>query len=154
MDYVLKTLIKTAGSAQEIDLEGDKISIGRDPSNRVCIDQGSVSSRHAQILMEGEVAPSIEDCDSSNGTFLNGDRLVPYQPAKFKAGDVIKVSDVEFLVCERERTTDIQVVPLRERRKNKTTTGKVEAAPKDETDSVAIVPPSKKDHGRGQITTP
>ena len=49
-------------------------TIGRLPSNTICVGDGSVSSNHARILRtpEGFV---LEDLQSRNGTFVNGERV-------------------------------------------------------------------------------
>lgn len=64
---------------QAYDLEGDSILIGRDPEADVVIDNVSVSRRHAEIRRDrgGWV---LEDLDSSNGTFLDGERLETARP--------------------------------------------------------------------------
>ncbi|MBN2143263.1 MAG: FHA domain-containing protein, partial [Candidatus Aureabacteria bacterium] len=53
----------------------DKISIGRDPSNDICIDQDGLSRAHA-ILEIGEKTITVLDFNSTNGTFINGKKIV------------------------------------------------------------------------------
>ncbi len=49
----------------------NNLTIGRDPKCDVCIDDGSVSRRHAQVsYISGQWW--LEDLGSSNGTLLNG----------------------------------------------------------------------------------
>ncbi len=63
--------------------------IGR--SNAICqivIDDESVSRQHARLLYEhGRIL--LEDLNSSNGTDLDGDRLVPYSPVRLTSGAVV-----------------------------------------------------------------
>ena len=99
---------------QDIDLYGDRITIGRDEKNRIAIDQSFVSSRHAIITRDDEGSYFIEDCESSNGTFLNNVRLKK-EKRYFKDGDKIKIGKLELLV-ERRNKNAISVVPLRQRR--------------------------------------
>jgi len=62
--------------------------------------QGYVSRTHARVQKNDAGAWEIVDLDSANGTFLNGQKLVPYQPAAFKIGDTITFYDIKFLVSE------------------------------------------------------
>ena len=49
----------------------NNLTIGRDPKCDICIDDGSVSRRHAQVsYISGQ--GWIEDLGSANGTLLNG----------------------------------------------------------------------------------
>jgi len=64
------------------ELGEDDVIIGRSPSSDFVIGFASVSGRHALISVETSTEAStegnqyvIEDLDSSNGTFINGERL-------------------------------------------------------------------------------
>ena len=76
-----------------IDLGEDEISIGRHPSNRLCIPSTWVSRRHCRITQAKDKC-TITDLDSSHGTFVNG---VPVKERILKHGDRIAVSDSLFL---------------------------------------------------------
>jgi FHA domain/Domain of unknown function (DUF4388) len=69
------SLTNTGEPADVHPLLDDEQVIGRDPTSAIVIADGSVSSRHARILRtpEGFV---IEDLQSRNGTFVNGERIV------------------------------------------------------------------------------
>jgi len=58
--------------------------IGRDPGCDVVINDSSVSSRHARILIEPEA--KVSDLNSANHTFLNNVRVMD---APLRSGDVI-----------------------------------------------------------------
>lgn len=51
------------------------------------LEQG-VSRRHARIYTRDSVC-FVEDLDSTNGTFLNGERITPYLPYAFHDGDTV-----------------------------------------------------------------
>ena len=72
-------------SRKEIDLPKAGLSIGRDPTNDVVIPDALVSRRHARILYDGREY-LFHDCESSNGSLLNGDRV---SERKLSDGDVL-----------------------------------------------------------------
>jgi pSer/pThr/pTyr-binding forkhead associated (FHA) protein len=54
------------------EFEGAQLTIGRVGDNDVSLDEGSVSSRHAEIILTDEGAV-LRDLGSTNGTYLNGE---------------------------------------------------------------------------------
>lgn len=54
--------------------EMDAFAIGRSPDCDVVLDEDTVSKRHARIDWLGNVA-ELEDLGSSNGTFVNGQKV-------------------------------------------------------------------------------
>jgi hypothetical protein len=77
--------------------KGGRAVIGRSPSSSdVSIADGSVSRRHAMIRFDGE-GLLLADCESSNGTKLNGRPLLrAHHEVPVRAGDRITVGDVEM----------------------------------------------------------
>lgn len=61
---------------REFLLKAGENLIGRDPSSDVLLSDGTVSRRHARILVEEKHA-YIEDLGSTNGTKLNGQTIAP-----------------------------------------------------------------------------
>ena len=59
---------------QEFLLSGDTITIGRQPDNVLRIDNPAVSGHHARVYAEGDQYV-IEDSESFNGTYVNGQRV-------------------------------------------------------------------------------
>jgi len=53
------------------DLIDEAITIGRGPDNTIIVNDPSVSTHHAQLLMEAETY-RLKDLDSTNGTRVNG----------------------------------------------------------------------------------
>ncbi len=70
------------------ELKDGVATIGRMPDNTVCLDNQGVSSHHA-IITKKENRYYIEDINSTNGTYLNGQRLSSKQPLSFD--DSIKI---------------------------------------------------------------
>jgi len=65
-------------SGREFLLKAGENLIGRDPSSDVLLSDGTVSRRHARIIIEGDIA-YLEDLGSTNGTRLNGQPVSPGQ---------------------------------------------------------------------------
>lgn len=59
-----------------IPLDKIEITIGRKPSNDIHIDNASVSGLHAKIIKDAEGDFFLEDQNSTNGTLVNGNRIL------------------------------------------------------------------------------
>ena len=82
---------------QEFLISKPETLIGREAGLDIVIDTVSVSRRHARILRQFE-GLYLEDLGSSNGTFLNGERLS--QPALLSPGDQIQLGLSVQLIFE------------------------------------------------------
>lgn len=78
-------------------LEGEQITIGRDSSNAISINDAEVSRRHARLTLQGGKYV-LEDFGSTNGTFVNGQRITGQRV--LKAGDVLSLGEGISLVFE------------------------------------------------------
>jgi pSer/pThr/pTyr-binding forkhead associated (FHA) protein len=72
-----------------------KLNVGRGRSADLALDDPAVSSEHASISVEG-LTLVIEDLGSSNGTFVNGERIE--DAVRLGVGDRIRVGDTEIAV--------------------------------------------------------
>lgn len=75
-------------SGERITLPGI-CTVGRGPENRVVIASERVSRRHATIRQTATGSYMLMDMGSSNGTFLNGQRLA--QSTELRDGSVIEI---------------------------------------------------------------
>lgn len=74
---------------EEWVLEEDTVSIGREDDNEIVLPDRRISRQHAVIEHEGD-RYYIRDCDSKNGTFVNGELIQGAVP--LKDGDEITVA--------------------------------------------------------------
>ena len=70
------------------NLSKNRISIGRSKSSVIIINHPSVSKDHAIIEFDSDLVPSIKDLNSSNGTYVNGQKLQTF-PQNLKTNDKI-----------------------------------------------------------------
>ena len=85
---------------QALDLSQPRITVGREKANDVVLTEDGVSGFHAEILCEdGKVF--LLDLGSTNGTFVNGEKITGRQ--EVKAWDVVKFDKLEAEVVDTER---------------------------------------------------
>jgi hypothetical protein len=71
---------------------GEKVDIDLTPYGGR---ERGVSRRHA-ILYRTRFTVSLVDLNSSNGTYLNGLRLIPHQPRLLREGDEVRLGNMRF----------------------------------------------------------
>lgn len=71
------------------------VIVGRSPGADIVIAASYVSGRHAQFRLMGQNL-FVEDLGSTNGTFVNGNRISA--PAALKNNDIVSVGDVSIRV--------------------------------------------------------
>ncbi|MDH5518602.1 MAG: FHA domain-containing protein [Gammaproteobacteria bacterium] len=83
-----KLIISHDGKIEsQYDISSDTTTIGRHKNNDICIDNLSVSAHHAQLLKILDDC-FLEDMNSSNGTYVNGNLIKKIQ---LNNGDEIKI---------------------------------------------------------------
>jgi pSer/pThr/pTyr-binding forkhead associated (FHA) protein len=75
-------------------LPGNIKTIGRSTGAEFTVDAGMISRLHCR-LTAGATEIEVVDLDSTNGTFVNGERV---KRALLKDGDRLRVGRVEFVV--------------------------------------------------------
>lgn len=65
------TIIKGPQTGNTFELDGDVITLGRDPQNSIFLNDMTVSRRHAKIVRSAQ-GTMIEDLGSLNGTWVDG----------------------------------------------------------------------------------
>lgn len=72
---IIKSKKQKTEKETRVSLSRFPFRLGRDPSNELALEDEEVSRFHARIKQRGSLF-IIEDLDSRNGTFVNGDRVV------------------------------------------------------------------------------
>ncbi len=79
------------------DLIQDELTIGRDITNRIVLNDPEISRKHARLKLQSG-AYVIEDLGSTNGTFVDGQRLIG--PHMLRPGEIIMLGEKIQLTYE------------------------------------------------------
>ncbi|MGD0351575.1 MAG: FHA domain-containing protein [Verrucomicrobiota bacterium] len=108
-----RLLIKTAGlENQTLELRFGVNHVGRDPACDFTIAHPSVSALHCELVLSND-GVLIHDCDSTNGTFVNGQSV---QEAWLRPGQKVQLGQVILFV---ENTDIVIAIPQYEHERPK-----------------------------------
>ncbi len=91
----------TDPTGREHLLSGEVVTIGRGVENDIVIASRRVSREHACVRRDGWRAV-LEDLDSTNGTYLNDERLL--LPTELRDRDCVAIGDVELIFHDPDIT--------------------------------------------------
>ena len=103
-------LLKT--SKEVFKLTKQRTSIGRNKNSQIVINNNTVSKDHAIIEFDEDYNATIKDLNSSNGTFVNGQKLKTV-PLKLRNGDKIKFGkyEIEYIFESQNIINDTKTEP-------------------------------------------
>ncbi len=93
---------------QVFELTKSEVFIGRDVGNDFVINDPEVSRKHARLTLVGD-RYQIEDLNSTNGTYIDGQRLI--SPHVLSIGEAIMLGDNVSLVFDGETPAPDVTVP-------------------------------------------
>jgi hypothetical protein len=88
-------------TGRTFELVVERTTVGRVEDNTFQIADGSVSSHHAEILLRGSDIV-IRDLDSTNGTFINNDKITE---TVLKPGQTLRFGQVELKIDDGKPVT-------------------------------------------------
>src|SRR5262245_53960176 len=98
----------TSSNRREIPLSRSTLlAIGRDPSNDLVLPDAMVSRRHAVVEWRGSQF-FLRDCNSSNGSVVNGDRI---SERLLRDGDLVAIGTARLLFRDDLAEPGAKVVP-------------------------------------------
>lgn len=97
---------------RHLPLVGKTFSLGRAKDNNVVFTSNKVSRRHALVHAQGGAEFSLVDLGSSNGTHLNGRRVI--QPVALQHGDVIQIGEQSLVFRLEDSPTNAEQIYLTE----------------------------------------
>jgi hypothetical protein len=87
-----------------LELRNGAVVVGRSSTCHIVLDDGLVSRRHAQFVVNAKLA-AIEDFGSVNGVYLNGERISGQRT--LRDGDRVQIGKQDFVL--RSATKAVQV---------------------------------------------
>jgi len=87
-------VMSTDGPGEFVPLRANLLTIGRTPDNNLALPDSQVSRHHARITQQPE-GLVIEDLNSTNGTFVNSQRLTRQL---LRDGDEIQIGQTTMIV--------------------------------------------------------
>jgi ABC-type multidrug transport system ATPase subunit len=89
--------IQVQAGHDELPLYQPILKLGRARSNDIILDDPNVSGHHAQLIWGGE-GWQVQDLGSTNGTMVDGQRLLPQRPARLRPGDKARMGAFVFQI--------------------------------------------------------
>lgn len=89
---------KAGEKEKSVELEfktGKRLNVGRTKENDLIIDDASVSKIHASLVLNGENQLMVADTGSTNGTFINGQRIAYGKASLINDADKVRFGTVE-----------------------------------------------------------
>lgn len=97
----LRVMFPNSSDEEIHRLEGHIWTVGRDADCEITVESSHTSRRHCD-LNRADDGFYISDLGSSNGTYLNGDRLPAYSATKLQPGDSIDIRGIRLYLEMRD----------------------------------------------------
>jgi hypothetical protein len=141
MAAIFQLIVRSGPNTGKVyPLDAPEIIIGRDPNNGVAINDAEVSRKHAKLALQGSIY-SILDLGSTNGTFVNGQRITGLQV--LNPGDTVSFGANIVLIFEAAMDPNATMISSAQAPRTITPVNRPAPAP------VSVPPPAL-----GQIPTP
>jgi EAL domain-containing protein (putative c-di-GMP-specific phosphodiesterase class I) len=93
--WFIQGALSLGGDIRRVPISSGRFQVGRRSDIHLCLAHPSVSKAHAEFVAS-EAALFVRDLGSTNGTFVNGERISVDTPIDER--DVVQFSDFEFIV--------------------------------------------------------
>jgi hypothetical protein len=106
--YIADFTVDGKRKAVELKFSEDRkrISVGRTKENDLVIDDVSISKTHASLVVNQQRMLLVADTGSTNGTFINGNRIAYGRAFPIGGSDKVKFGNVEVFLRRVPKPTD------------------------------------------------
>lgn len=95
LSSTLRICYPSSSDNETLKLEGQVWTAGRESDCEIQLHNPKVSRKHFELTKNPE-GYFVTDLGSSNGTYLNGQKLPPHEPTRMMSGDHLRVLDIEL----------------------------------------------------------
>ena len=92
----------SAGAIRKIGINTTPFTVGRISEASLQLDSKSISKQHAELIIQGDEL-WLRDLNSTNGTFVNGERIAAL--TRLQPGDLMQFATSVFRIGREERQT-------------------------------------------------
>ncbi len=93
-----------------LELRSGAVVVGRSSGCHIVLDDGLVSRRHAQFVVNAKVA-AVEDFGSVNGVYVNGERISGQRA--LRDGDRVQIGKQDFTLRSATKVVKVETAPER-----------------------------------------
>jgi len=126
-------------------IEGDVLTLGREAGNQIVINDAEISRKHIQLVFQGGKY-ILTDLGSTNGTFVNGQRLTGQHI--LQPGEVVSLGEQINLLFEAVTVSDPNATMLSSSKPARSTKAAQAAPPPP---APAPMPPAQSSAYAGQV---
>lgn len=99
MSNIKITILSAGISGTSFVLSNDSYTLGRSDDSDICIQDSTISNHHCTLVKISDDTYAVKDEGSTNGTKLNGRKLLEnLPPVAMSSGDILQVGNVEILI--------------------------------------------------------
>ncbi|MDB4673220.1 FHA domain-containing protein [Verrucomicrobiales bacterium] len=111
MSTAILTFQVSPGQDIEFPLNADAVTLGRDPTNAIVIQNSWISSHHARFTRKSDGSFEVHDLDSQNGIEVNGRRIVR---CALRDGDKVAFGqvDAKYIVPESDASREAKTASI------------------------------------------
>src|SRR5258708_1910983 len=99
------------GPIESYQLEKPSIAIRRSSGNDIVLDTTAVSRYHVSLTRQDHQI-LLEDLDSVNGTYIDGERIQPHDPIVLNGGEEVQIGDIRVIYHPVENIAENPTRPI------------------------------------------